>query len=68
MSRIKISFQCILSLTRSKAVEHARGCVATKIGLFDILVMCRLKDMIFARITAIRRLVQVRELDKGNRE
>jgi hypothetical protein len=27
-------------LTRSKAVEHARGCVATKIGLPDILV-CR---------------------------
>lgn len=28
------------SLTRSKAVEHARGCVATKIGLPDIIV-CR---------------------------
>jgi hypothetical protein len=25
-------------LTRSKAVEHARGWVATKIGLFDILI------------------------------
>jgi hypothetical protein len=27
----------MIALTLSKAVEHARGCVATKIGLLDII-------------------------------
>jgi hypothetical protein len=36
--------------TRSKAVEHARGCVATKIGLFDILIWDIIRVMVNCRV------------------
>lgn len=29
--------------TRSNAVEHARGCVATKIGLVDMMKMTKMR-------------------------
>jgi hypothetical protein len=43
----------ISPLTRSKAVEHARGCVATKIGLFDILVCEMNRVMVNCDLTAV---------------
>ena len=40
------------SLTLSKAVEHARGCVATKIGLVDIFVRSRPSAQTMLQVTA----------------
>lgn len=52
--------------TRSKAVEQARGCVATKIGLFDMLI-----DLEFGSVHATRgikakwnKLVEIRAMEE----